>query len=96
MHAIVFVQSQPQAVDDSSRAASGSASATVTTTISSYDDEIAALVFDGSSMFFKAGFAGDPDPCAVFPFSCYWFSNTKHYFHPICTNRFVGDEAIAN
>ena len=54
---------QPQAVDDSSRAASGSASATVTTT-SSYD---AALVFDNGGHMFKAGFAGEDDPRAVFP-----------------------------
>ena len=96
VHAIVFVQSQPQAVDDSSRAASGSASATVTTTISSYDDEIAALVFDGSSMFFKAGFAGDPDPCAVFPSVVTGSPIPNTTFIRSAQNRFVGDEAIAN
>ena len=96
VHAIVFVQSQPQAVDDSSRAASGSVSATVTTTTSSYDDEVAALVLDGGSMFFKAGFAGDDAPRAVFP-SVVTGSSKPNTANPIF-GRFpsVGDEAIAN
>ena len=96
MHAIVFVQSQPQAVDDSSRAASGSASATVTTTTSSYDDEVAALVLDGGSMFFKAGFAGDHAPRAVFPSVVTGSPIPNTAFIQSARNRFVGDEAIAN
>ena len=64
--------------------------------ISSYDDEIAALVFDGSSMFFKAGFAGDPDPCAVFPSVVTGSPIPNTTFIRSAQNRFVGDEAIAN
>ena len=57
-------------MDDSSRS-SISASATVnttttTTTSCSYDDKV-PLVLDGGSMFFKAGFADEEEPCAVFP-----------------------------
>ena len=96
VHAIVFVQSQPQAVDDSSRAASGSASATVTTTTSSYDDEVAALVLDGGSMFFKAGFAGDNAPRAVFP-SVVTGSSKPNTANPFFRrSQSVGDEAIAS
>ena len=97
VHAIVFVQSQPQAVDDSSRAASGSASATVTTTTttSSYDDEVAALVLDGGSMFFKAGFAGDDAPRAVFP-SVVTGSSKPNTANPFFRrSQTVGNEAIA-
>ena len=88
MHAIVLVQSQPQAVDDSSRAAS-------VTTTSSYDDELAALVLDGGSMFFKAGFAGDA-PRAVFPSVVTGSPIPNTAFIQSARNRFVGDEAIAN
>ena len=94
MHAIVFVQSQPQAVDDSSRAASGSASATVTTT-SSYDDEHAPLVLDGGSMFFKAGFADDDAPRAVFPSVVTGSPIPNTAFIRSARNGYVGDEAIA-
>ena len=86
------MQSQLQAVDDSSRAASGSASATVTTTY----DEIAALVFDGGSMFFKAGFAGEDDPRAVFPSVVTGSPIPNMSFIRSAQNGFVGDEAIAN
>ena len=98
MHAIVFVQSQLQAVDDSSRAASGSASAAVntTTTTSSYDDRVAALVFDGGSMLFKAGFAGEDDPRAVFPSVVTGSPIPNTTFIHSARNGFVGDEAIAN
>ena len=93
-HVIIFVQSQLQAVDDSSRAASGSASAT--TTISSYDDGGPALVFDNGGHMFKAGFAGDDAPCAVFRSVVTGSPIPDTTFNLPIRNGFVGDEAIAN
>ena len=52
--------------------------------------------FDGSSMFFKAGFAGDPDPCAVFPSVVTGSPIPNTTFIRSARNRFVGNEAIAN
>ena len=96
VHAIIFVQSQPQAVDDSSRAASGSASATVTTTTtSSYDDKLLTLVFNGGSLFFKAGFAGDKKPRAVFPSVVTGSSIPNTTLIRSARNEFVGDEALS-
>ena len=95
VHAIVFVQCQLQAVDDSSRAASGSASATVTTT-SSYDDRVAALVFDNGGHMFKAGFTDDDAPRAVFPSVVTGSPIPNTAFIRSARNGYVGDEAIAN
>ena len=94
MHAIVFVQSQLQAVDDSSRAASGSASATVTTT-SSYDDGVAALVLDNGGYMFKAGFAGDDAPRAVFSSVVTGSPITNTAFTRSARNGFVGENALS-
>ena len=54
------------------------------------------LVLDGGSMFFKAGFAGDDAPRAVFPSVVTGSPIPNTAFIRSARNGFVGDEAIAN
>ena len=77
-------------MDDSSRAKG----LVITTADTQYLDDVAPLVLDGGSLFFKAGFAGDDAPRTVFPSVV---GRNPHQGVTVSSGQktpYVGDEAL--